>query len=156
MTLPNASGFDIKRLVGHRYWTGTQFAQFRTFGNGSSKKTSYLDSFTVTTALSAGIFSSLSLATWLDGNIAGNANIIGYIHQSGIAEVDIWIRPTGSTQTAGNNNIFAGGHDDQSGPGNPTAAGVMDIILDTSATFQYQTGGGSTFQISLRGFEEHL
>lgn len=155
MTLPNAGGFDIYRLVGQRYWDGSKIAGFRTSGNGPDKTTFIYNTIPLTSTLS-GSFTDCDVSPYVDGSVSRIINIGIYAHSNSVSDVSTFTRPKGSSEATGTSTTFGSSHDDQSGPGNPGIGDTGEVVINTSAVFQYATNANGQILISLRGYTESL
>lgn len=153
ITYPVGGEWDIKRLLGHRYWTGSAWASFYTYGRGTMK---WVYLYTTLQLLSNGSdtsFADIDCSGVVDGNIAGIIDVNGSVIQSTVSSVVLYARPNGSSQAAGEATYFHWAQDDQSGPGNPRGASLGHIPIDASSIFEYAVSGG-TADFYLRGYCE--
>lgn len=154
-TMP--AGYDLKRLIGHRRWTGAAWGKFVSVGTGNDRWTYLFTNLQVLTNGSATVFTDVNCSAVVDGNIAGIIDVGARISKSGTSSIALHIRPNGSTQAIGQDNKFNEAQDDQGGPGNPSGVDVGLIPVDTTAIFEYaNSAGGADADIYLRGYLENL
>ncbi len=154
MTRPNAQGFDIKRLVGHRYWTGTQFAQGIASGNGSSRKFNLFNPIKILNAGTSSIFADVDASAYVDGNIAKILDLLGHSSGSGNS-IYSYIRPKGSGEAVGPTTFFHSVNT-LATSGNEIAT-QGDIVINTASIFQYAASSVSgSFDIYMRAYSEEL
>lgn len=147
-TMP--TGWDIKRLLGHRRWNGTSWDKFVSSGKGTTRKTMFYSPIHVVTAGSATSPTDVDVSAYVDGNISTIANLQAYAFVNADG-VNLYIRPKGSTDTS-NGSVFVA-----TGAGQPAVDIIAtgEIVINASSVYQYWLSSGSTEQY-LRGFIEEL
>jgi len=153
-TMP--AGYNKKRLLGHRRWTGSAWVKFSTVGKGRDKWV-YLDTpLQLLSAGSATSFTDVNCAAFVNGAVCKLIDIMGQINKNSISTLSHYVRLNGSSIT-GDAVLFHRDHDDQGGAGNPNGASVGLVSLDASAIYEYaNSNGGAAANHYLRGFLESL
>lgn len=153
MTLPNAAGFNIRRLIGQRYWDGSKFSQFVAAGNGNQKTVILMENPKVLNAGGAGSFADVDISQLVDGVISRRVFLAGVVTSSGNSPA-CYLRPKGSGAAIGNSTLFLIGSAFFSESLN-TISGYGDIVINTAAIFQYAAPSHS-LDLYLRGYVEDL
>lgn len=136
------AGFDKKRYIGTRYWTGSAWSTFVTEGTGLKKTVNFINSIQVLSGGTATSFTDLALSSYIPAGYAFTANV-----QFFGSNLTVYVRMNGSSQAIGQIN--------QAITSTGSAAGSFEIGLDSSAIFEYAEAGGAV-DAYLRSYEESL
>lgn len=154
MTRPNADGYDIKRLIGHRHWNGTSWDKFLTIGKDRTKTVQYLKQFSVLSGGVASSYADVDTSDYVDAAMSGLVNLNG-LYQSNGEATSMRVRPKGATSDV---YVYTtGGESSQTG-----TEGAFNCLCptDTSGFVQYYISaiGGAVVgaDINLNGFTEVL
>ncbi|MCG3177009.1 MAG: hypothetical protein MOGMAGMI_01973 [Candidatus Omnitrophica bacterium] len=149
------AGFDSMRYIGSRYWTGSAWSKFFSVGNGPQRYVELFSPIILASGFSATSFTDVDASAYIADGYATRITVKHQSSQSGTAQVNLYARPNGSTQAVGTENIVGSDHDDQSGPGNPSATQTWEQVLDTGGIYEAAVSSGSG-NIHLRGFMESV
>lgn len=140
------AGFDSKRYIGSRYWTGSAWSKFLSYGKGETKRTFLYDRIIFVSAFNSNTdFNDADLSAYLAAGYAKTAHVNGFLNQSG----SVSVRINGSTEAAGNPTAVLGSAADGS------THGSFEVGLDDNAIFEYQRSN-SALSLYLWGFTEAL
>lgn len=154
MGLPNAAGFNIKRLIGQRYWDGTKIVLFKTSGNGVDKKTRLFDPIHILISVSATSFTDVDVSAYVDGNCVGVVYLTAAANAVAGTPAAFFTRPKGSSASTGSGTVLTQMKSSDANPGN--TAGRGEEVINSSSIFQYAQAGGVNSDAYLSGFEESL
>ena len=141
--------WDIKRLVGARYWDGSKWALFMTIGTGVVKQTFLHVGIALVAAGVDTSFTDVDVSAYAAD---GYAKKIGIIAKDNAASCgSLYLRINGAAEAAGAINTYL--HDANSV--NNNLGGHTEIVLDSAGVFEYAVDAGAV-NIWLRDFTEAL
>lgn len=153
MTLPNAEGYDVKRLVGELYWDGSKFALVQVSGNGPTRRVAFLTPITVLSGGGATSFTDVDISAYVDGNLSQSVNLAMFIGGSGGgSDTAGYARAKGSTASIGDATRVCVIQNNNSAK---ECMGIFDLPLNTSGVFQYAVSDIAA-NIMLRSYEVNL
>jgi len=152
------AGYDIKRYLGSRKWSGTAWVEFLTTGSGRDRWTEFgdPDSHQVLTSGSASSFTDVDCSAVVaakdQGGAVGRVVLVCRTGGGGGAGPILYIRYNGASGTQANGNSVA---NIGAGAG-PHTQSLAEVAVDDGAIFEYEHSGTGDSNIWIRSFLENL